>query len=247
MIHFKNVYKSFGTEEVLRGLSLPVAKGKITVVMGPSGAGKSVMLKLLMGLLKVDSGEILIAGENVCTKNEKDLKNTRKQIGMLFQDGALFDYMTVMDNMAFPLQEHRRLPDETIIAQVEEKLKEVGLEKMSHKLPSELSGGMRKRVGLARALMLDPQVILFDEPTTGLDPITTSQIGELILNTQKSRDATVLMINHDLPLTYKVADVVAMLYKGEIVEICKPQELKNSSHPFVRDFLEAQVRMEKAQ
>ncbi|HMQ10259.1 MAG TPA: ABC transporter ATP-binding protein [Oligoflexia bacterium] len=244
MIYFKNVNKAFQTQVVLNNLNLHVKKGEITVIMGPSGVGKSVSLKLLMGLMKPDSGEIILDGQNVCELSDEEMKKIRKKIGMLFQDAALFDYLNVYENVSFPMLEHTKLSEEKIKVHVEEKLSEVGLTDINEKLPSELSGGMRKRVGLARALMLNPKVILFDEPTTGLDPITTSQIGDLILKTQRSRNATVLLINHDLALTYKVADKVAMLYNGEIVEYCTPKELKKSEHPFVKNFLEAHINME---
>lgn len=244
MIYFKNVHKAFQTQVVLNNLNLHVKAGEITVIMGPSGVGKSVSLKLLMGLMKPDSGEILLDGQDVCGLSDEEMKKIRKKIGMLFQDAALFDYLNIYENVSFPMLEHTKLSEEKIKVHVEEKLSEVGLTDINQKLPSELSGGMRKRVGLARALMLNPKVILFDEPTTGLDPITTSQIGDLILKTQRSRNATVLLINHDLALTYKVADKVAMLYNGEIVEYCTPRELKKSKHPFVQSFLEAHINME---
>ncbi|MCI5072131.1 ABC transporter ATP-binding protein [bacterium] len=244
MIYFKNVNKAFGDQVVLENLNLEAKKGEITIIMGPSGVGKSVSLKLLMGLLKPDSGEVIIDGQNINEISYSEIKKIRKKIGMLFQDAALFDYLNIYQNVSFPMFEHTNLPEEKIKDQVKEKLSEVGLSDINEKLPSELSGGMRKRVGLARALMLNPKIILFDEPTTGLDPITTSQIGDLILKTQRKRNATVLMINHDLALTYKVADKVAMLYKGEIVEYCTPKELKKSKHPFVQNFLEAHINME---
>lgn len=240
MIQYKNVTKTFGAQTVLKNLNLCVEPGKITAIMGPSGAGKSVTLKLLMGLLKPDQGHILVDGQDVTQMSENELKDMRKKFGMLFQDAALFDYMTVLENVGFPLLEHTHLTDAEIEVKVNAMLDEVGLKNINHKLPSELSGGMRKRVGLARALMLEPKIILFDEPTTGLDPITTAQIGDLLLETQSTRNATVLLISHDLPLTHRVADRVAMLYNGEIVELCTPSQLQSSRHPFVQSFLEAQ-------
>ncbi len=240
MIEFLNISKSFGEQKVLDDLNLPVLDGKITVIMGPSGSGKSVTLKLLMGFIKPDHGSILFDQQDICAMNEHALNEARQKFGILFQEAALFDYMNVFENVSFPLYEHTRLSDSMIYDKVNRMLDEVGLSNILHKYPSELSGGMKKRVGLARALMLDPKVILFDEPTTGLDPITTMQIGDLILKTQKARQATVILVNHDLSLTYRVADHVGMLYNGKIVELCKPEHLCRSKHPFVQQFLEAQ-------
>ena len=244
MIEFRNVHKTFGQQEILKGLSLKAETGQITVIMGPSGVGKSVTLKLLLGLLQPDQGQIFVNGEETSHLNEKRMNTIRRNFGMLFQDAALFDSMNVFENVAFPLREHTELMDSDIAQKVRIGLKEVGLENIDQKLPSELSGGMRKRVGLARAIMLAPQIILFDEPTTGLDPISTAQIGDLVLDMQRARNCTVLLISHDLALTYRIADYVGMLYKGNIVEFCEPKDLKKSKHPFVKEFLDAQFNLE---
>lgn len=244
MIEFKNVSKAFGSQVVLNKMNLRVEDGKITAIMGPSGAGKSVTLKLLMGLLQPDEGQILVDGVDVTQLKSKELFALRHKFGMLFQDAALFDYMNVFENVSFPLYEHTDLADAEIEIQVKERLKEVGLENVNHKFPNELSGGMRKRVGLARAIILEPPVVLFDEPTTGLDPIITYQIGELILETHAKRNNTFLMISHDLALSYRVAHKIAMLYKGEIVEFASPSDLKYSKHPFVKEYLQAQLNLE---
>ena len=246
MIQLKNVHKSFGIQHVLRGVNLEIEEGKITSIMGPSGEGKSVTLKHIIGLLKPDQGDVFIDGEEITAMNEQELNAMRRKIGMLFQDAALFDYMNVFENVSFPLYEHTNLGDEEIEHRVVEKLKEVGLTDINHKLPNELSGGMRKRVGLARALMLDPKILLFDEPTTGLDPIITAQIADLIYETQERHGVTIAMISHDLYLSYKVADQIAMLYKGQIIEYTSPQGFRQSNHPFVRKFLEAQETAEAA-
>ncbi|MCB0308340.1 MAG: ABC transporter ATP-binding protein [Bdellovibrionales bacterium] len=244
MIEFRNVSKNFGEQNVLDKLNLVVEEGKITAIMGPSGAGKSVTLKLLMGLLKPDEGQIFVHGSDICALADDELASLRKKFGMLFQDAALFDYMNVFENVSFPLYEHTKLSDEEIEKRVEASLNEVGLENVNQKLPNELSGGMRKRVGLARAIILEPPIVLFDEPTTGLDPIITSQIGDLILETHAKRNNTFLMISHDLALSYRVAHKIAMLYKGQIVEFASPKELKYSTHPFVREYLQAQLNLE---
>jgi len=247
MIRFENICKRFGDQEILKNLSFEAQKGKITVIMGPSGVGKSVTLKLLLGLLHPDEGKISVNEEVLDTHNEGQMKKLRRHLGMLFQDAALFDSMNVLENVAFPLREHTAFLEPEIASRVKTALKEVGLENIEHKLPSELSGGMRKRVGLARALMLEPDIILFDEPTTGLDPISTAQIGDLVLDLQKARQCTVLLISHDLALTYRIADSVGMLYKGKIVEFCEPKALASSKHPFVQAFLEAQFNLEARQ
>jgi phospholipid/cholesterol/gamma-HCH transport system ATP-binding protein len=245
MIKATNVFKQFGPQKVLNGIDLNIPENTITCVMGSSGTGKSVFLKLLIGLLKPDSGSIKIDGEEVVGLSENEMNEVRMKFGMLFQDAALFDDMNVFENVAFPLREHTDLSDEEITQKVEEKLENVGLKDVNLKMPNELSGGMRKRVGLARALVLDPKIVLFDEPTTGLDPITTSQIGDLILNTHERYPVTFLIISHDLSLTYKVADQVVMFDQGKVVEQGTTEEFKRSKQPFVRKYLDAQANMDK--
>jgi phospholipid/cholesterol/gamma-HCH transport system ATP-binding protein len=244
MIDIQNLTKSFGEQRVLDGLNLAVEEGKITSIMGPSGVGKSVLLKLLIGILKPDGGKILVDGEEITGLPIDKLNQVRRKFGMLFQDAALFDDMDIYDNVSFPLFEHTDLTDREIHQIVREKLSEVGLENVDAKLPNELSGGMRKRAGLARALVLDPKILLFDEPTTGLDPIITDQIVELILETHKRHGMTIVMISHDLALSYRVAHRVGMLYRGKIVEYSTPEQFRRSDHPFVREFLKAQASHE---
>ncbi len=245
MIEVLNVSKAFGTQQVLDELNISIEEGKITAIMGPSGTGKSVTLKLLMGLLKPDRGEIVVDSQEITHMSAHELNKIRRKFGMLFQDAALFDDMNVFENVSFPLYEHTRLSDEEISRRVEDKLIEVGLENVNDKLPAELSGGMRKRVGLARALMLDPKILLFDEPTTGLDPIITSQIAELILKTHHRHKMTIVLISHDLSLSYRVADYIGMLYRGKIVEFSTPGLFRQSKQPFVQQFIGAQIDHEQ--
>ena len=197
MIRIENLYKSFGTQQVLTDINLEISSGTTTVIIGQSGEGKSVLLKHLIGLMKPDSGEILIDGEDIVKLKERELARVRKKFGMLFQDAALFDSLDVFDNVAFPLYEHTELLDEEIEERVLEMLKLVGLEGNELKWPSQLSGGMKKRVGFARALMLKPKILLFDEPTTGLDPIISEQICDLIEDMHKHFKITQVIISHD--------------------------------------------------
>ena len=245
MIYTRNLHKSFGNQHVLRGLDIEIKANTITCIMGGSGSGKSVFMKCLIGLLQPDAGEIIIDGQSIIGKPMKVLNEIKKKIGMLFQDAALFDDMNVFENVAFPLVEHTQTPDDEIQDRVIAKLQEVGLENIEHKLPSELSGGMRKRVGLARALMLDPKIVFFDEPTTGLDPIMTSQIGDLILQTHQRYDVTFIIINHDVNLSYKVAEEIVMFDQGVVADRAAPKDLIHSNHPFVHKFLQAHLEMEK--
>lgn len=237
MIELVNVSKSFGEQKVLDNLNLEIQTEKITVILGQSGAGKSVILKHIIGLLTPDSGQILIDGMDITTLNERALNQVRKNFGMLFQDAALFDSMNVGENVAFPLKEHTRFSKKKIEEIVEEKLRQVGLTNINHKMPSELSGGMRKRVGLARAIALDPKIILFDEPITGLDPIMSDAIDKLITQTQQHTNATCVVISHNIESTMKIAHQVAMLYQGKIIESGSPDQIQQSKHPFIRRFL----------
>ncbi|HID31165.1 MAG TPA: ATP-binding cassette domain-containing protein, partial [Desulfobacterales bacterium] len=197
--------------------------------------------KHMIGLIKPDQGEVLVEGVDICCLNDRQLDNVRKDFGMLFQNAALFDSMTVGQNVAFPLREHTRMKEPEIQEIVEHKLRQVGLKDISHKMPSELSGGMQKRVGLARALALDPKIVLFDEPTTGLDPITADAIDRLIVNTQKHTNATCVVISHDIESTFKIAHTVAMLYRGKIVQIGKPEVVKGSSDPALQQFIQGKA------
>ena len=238
MIKLVNICKSFHDHKVLDKLNLSIEPEKITVVIGQSGSGKSVLLKLIIALMRADSGEIFLDGVDITKLNEKVLNETRKKFGMLFQSAALFDSMTVGQNVAFPIREHMRRSEKEIEQIVHEKLCQVGLTDAFNKMPSELSGGMRKRVGLARAMALDPKIILFDEPTTGLDPIMCNAIEDLILTTQYQTKATSVVITHDIRSTLKIAHKIAMLFNGRIVEVGTPDEIQRSTNPIVRHFIE---------
>jgi len=243
-IVLENISKSFGGQKVLDELCLTLESKKITVVIGQSGGGKSVLLKHMIGLVKPDSGRVLVDDIDISTLNEAELNQTRKNFGMLFQDAALFDSMTVGENVAFPLKEHRRLPKKEMERIVTEKLLQVGLTDVTEKMPSELSGGMRKRVGLARALALDPQIILFDEPTTGLDPIMCDAIDRLIVETQQNTGSTCVVISHDIESTFKIAHKVAMLYNGKIIAHGSPEEIQSSNIPALRQFVECRFNFD---
>ena len=237
VIELVDVCKSFKGQKVLDGVNLSVDSGRITVIIGRSGGGKSVLLKHIIGLLKPDKGQILIDGTDIAKLNDRQLNDVRKVFGMLFQNAALFDSMSVGENVAFPLKEHTSIKPNVISEIVEQKLRQVGLTNVSHKMPSELSGGMRKRVGLARAIVLDPKIILFDEPTTGLDPIMADAIDALISETQGQTGATYVIISHDIKATFKVAHKIAMLYNGKIIETGTPDQLRSSDNSVVHQFI----------
>lgn len=235
-VRFENVYKAFGKQVVLNGVTCDIEKGKTTVIVGPSGTGKSVFLKLLVGLLKPDSGAILVDGQDVTRMTKKELFEVRKKFGMLFQDGALFDSLNVAENIAFPLRRHTRLKNKDIMKIVEEKLEQVGLPGIQHKLPSELSGGMRKRVGLARALALNPEIVLFDEPNSGLDPVMSDAIDKLIIRTKERTQSTFIVISHDIPGTFQIADYIIMLYKSKVIASGTCAEIQASTNPVLKQF-----------
>ncbi len=236
MIKLVDVHKSFGEQHVHRGINLEIKKGAITVMIGPSGTGKSVLLKEVMGLLKPDKGHIYVDGVDITTLDKAELTKLRRKFGMLFQNAALFDSMTVYDNVAFPLREHTDFKEEKIAEIVDEKLCLVGLHGHNHKYPSELSGGMKKRVGLARALALEPDIMLYDEPTTGLDPIMTDVVDNLIYDTQKHLNITSVVISHDISSVLKIADYVGMVYQGNVVFYGTKEEIKHSDNPYVVQF-----------
>lgn len=241
MIKLVNLHKSFKKNKVLDGLDLTIESGKTTVIIGRSGGGKSVLLKHIIGLLMPDEGEVLIDGVDITKLNDKELNTVRKKFGMLFQEAALFDSMTVKENVAFPLREHSQMSEEEIDDIVADRLKSVGLSGIESKMPSELSGGMRKRVGLARAIALKPEIVLFDEPTTGLDPVMTEAINQLITDTQRNLQATCVVISHDIQSIFKISHNIAMLYEGKIIASGAPGEIQASDDPVIRQFLAGSI------
>ncbi|MFH1026837.1 MAG: ABC transporter ATP-binding protein [Pseudomonadota bacterium] len=237
MISLRNLHKSFGSQKVLDDLCLDIPEGKITAIIGPSGEGKSVLLKHLIGLLQPDSGQVDVDGESIIGLRRSQLNRIREKFGMLFQNVALFDSMTCFENVAFPLQEKTKLSKDEIRRRVLSALEDVGLKNIENKFPDELSGGMKKRVGLARAVVLNPKIILFDEPTTGLDPIIKRAIHQLIKDTHEKFGFTAVIVSHEIPDIFDVAQNVAMLYRGKILQHGSPSEIKNSNHPAVRQFI----------
>jgi phospholipid/cholesterol/gamma-HCH transport system ATP-binding protein len=236
-IELKDLHKSFGEYKIHKGINLSIYKNAITYIIGPSGTGKSVLMKQMCGLMYPTSGEVLVDGRNIADLKGKQNLDIRKKFGILFQNAALFDSMTVYENVAFPLVEHTKLSKKEIKDIVIEKLRLVGLKNVEKKLPSELSGGMRKRVGLARAIALEPEIILYDEPTTGLDPIMCDVVDNLIHDTQKELNITSVVISHAIDSALKIADYIAMLYDGRVVLFGTPDEFRSSDDPYVRQFL----------
>ena len=241
MIKITDLKKSFNSKKVLDGVNLDIEKGKITVIIGRSGEGKSVLIKHIIGLLKPDSGQILLDGQDITKMTERELNEVRRRFGMLFQGAALFDSLTVGENVAFPLREHASMPEADLKEVIKEKLRLVGLKNVENMMPADLSGGMKKRVGLARAVAMDPEIVLFDEPTTGLDPIMSDNVATLILDTQRDLKTTYIVITHDISLTYKIADKVAMLHEGKIVEQGDVGYVKSSVNPILRQFVEGRA------
>jgi phospholipid/cholesterol/gamma-HCH transport system ATP-binding protein len=237
-IQIRGLDKAFGTHKVLRGVDLDVARGKINVIIGGSGQGKSVLMKHLMGLLKPDAGNIWVDGEDVVGLDDVQLNRLRRKFGMAFQYAALFDSLTVEQNVAFPLVEHSKKSKAEIHDLVVARLESLGLRNTEKKFPAELSGGMRKRVGLARALILEPEILLYDEPTTGLDPVATKNVDDMIRDISKETGVTSVVISHDMASTFRIADRISMLYDGKIAVSATPDEFKRSELPYVREFVE---------
>jgi phospholipid/cholesterol/gamma-HCH transport system ATP-binding protein len=241
MISLQHVDKTLGGRKVLDDLSFDVERGEALVIVGGSGVGKSVTLKHIIGLMKPDRGQIIVDGQDINGMKEVELNRFRRKFGMSFQEGALFDSMSVFENIAFPLRRQTKFSEEEISSRVDECLDLVHLDGVASKRPSELSGGMRRRVGFARAISLKPEILLFDEPTTGLDPVISDVIAELIVEMDRTLNTTTVTITHDMKVAFKIADRVAMLYQGRIVEEGTPEEFQQSANPIVQQFIEGRA------
>ncbi len=241
MIRVVGLRKSFGRQQVLKGVSLEIATGKITTVVGTSGCGKTVLLKHLNALLLPDAGQVMVDDVDITRLRKKDLYKVRERFGFLFQGAALLDSLTIFDNVAFPLKERTAMGEGEIGQRVEERLEQVGLEGMGYKYPGELSGGMKKRAGLARALVTNPDIVLFDEPTTGLDPILGAGIHQLIARMQRTFGFTGVVISHTIPQVFDISDYVALLANGIIEEFAPTQEFRDSQNPLVQQFIKGET------
>jgi phospholipid/cholesterol/gamma-HCH transport system ATP-binding protein len=237
-IRIRGLEKSFGDHKVLKGIDLDIERGRINTIIGGSGQGKSVLMKHLMGLLKPDAGKIFVDGEDVCPLDDYQLNRVRRKFGMLFQYAALFDSLTVEQNVAFPLVEHTKKSKSEIRELVQKRLHSLHLRNIEKKFPAELSGGMRKRVGLARALVLEPEILLYDEPTTGLDPVATKNVDDMIRDISAETGVTSVVISHDMASTFRISHCISMLYDGKIACTGTPDDIKRSTLPFVREFVE---------
>jgi len=237
MIKLVGVEKTLGGQPVLRGVDLDIPAGKLTTIIGGSGEGKSVLLKHVIGLMQPDRGEVWVDGIEISRLKGRALNDVRKKFAMLFQGAALFDSLTVFENVAFPLREKLRLAETEVVRRVEEKLEQVGLSGMGHKFPAELSGGMKKRVGLARALVMEPEIILFDEPTTGLDPLMANTIHDLIVGMHRTFGFTAVMVSHEIPEIFLISDWVAMLKDGKIAAMAPSADFQKTTDPAIREFI----------
>lgn len=237
MIKIVNVHKSFGRKKILADISLEIRQGEIMVIMGPSGCGKSTLLRLLIGLLKPTEGQVWIDGQELSGMNEDALNEVRKKMGMVFQYSALFDFLTVGENVAFGLRQHTNFAEEDIAKNVSRKLKMVGLAGYEQVMPAELSGGMKKRVSLARAIAGNPRIVLYDEPTAGLDPIMSSVIDRLIVSCRDRMDITSVVVTHHMESAFRIADRMAMINEGKIIAVGTPEEIKNSRDATIQQFI----------
>ncbi|OGP20594.1 MAG: ABC transporter ATP-binding protein [Deltaproteobacteria bacterium GWA2_57_13] len=241
MIRVVDLYKSFGNQQVLKGVNMEFVTGKITTIVGTSGCGKTVLLKHLNALLLPDRGHVLVDSVDITQLRQKELYEMRGRFGVLFQGAALLDSMTIFDNVAFPLREKTKTSETQIRHKVEERLEQVGLEGMGYKYPAELSGGMKKRAGLARALVMDPEIVLFDEPTTGLDPVLATSIHQLIVRTQQTFGFTGVVVSHTIPQVFEISDYVAILANGIIEELKPTKEFQSSPNPVVQQFIRGET------
>lgn len=240
MIKLKDIHKELNGQEILKGLNIEIKHGETMVIVGPSGTGKSVTLKHMLGLFSPDSGEVIIDGENISGAKGRHAEKIRDKFGVLFQSGALINWLSVGDNVALPLIEKTKAKDAEIRARVEEVLAMVELSGQEMKMPSEISGGMKKRAGLARAIVLSPKILLYDEPTSGLDPMLSRKVDRLIKHLANTLDVTSVVVTHDMVSAFSIADRIAMLYKGEVIELGTPAQFRKSENPIVREFIDAQ-------
>lgn len=243
LIHFQNIEKAFGAKVIYSGLDFAVRRGETVTILGPSGSGKSVMLKMLIGLLQVDSGAIVFDGHDVTKMTERELYDVRRRVAYLFQGAALFDSLTVGENVAYGLREQNwnTMSDEEIRRRVAQSLESVGLPGIEHMRPSDLSGGMKKRVGLARTLALQPEVLLYDEPTTGLDPINTARINNLITNIKRALGLTSVVVTHDMGTAFTVSDRIVMIGRGRLIMQGTPEDFRRTQDPYIRDFIDGKA------
>lgn len=237
MIELKNVSMSFQERRILDAVSMQVQPGEILVIIGPSGAGKSTLLRLMIGLLKPDAGQIWVDGREISHLDEDELNKIRRNMGMVFQYSALFDSMTVGENVAFGIRQHTKMPEEEILRVIRRTLRMVGLMGRENAMPSELSGGMKKRVSLARAIALNPKIVLYDEPTSGLDPVMSATINRLIMSTRRILGVTAVVVTHDMESAFTIADRIAMMYDEKIIAIGTPDEFRQSANPVVQQFV----------
>jgi phospholipid/cholesterol/gamma-HCH transport system ATP-binding protein len=241
MIELHGVKKRFGDNEVLRGLDLTVETGKTLVIIGGSGTGKSVTLKHMVGILKPDEGRVVVNAEDITDFDTDQLANVRRKFGYLFQSAALINWLSVYENVALPLRELTKMKDDEIDARVRAKLKLLQVERAADRMPPEISGGMKKRVGLARALIWDPQYLLFDEPTSGLDPVITATVDQMIIETREKTGVTSVVVTHDMASATRIADEIAMLYEGRVIEKGPPREFVRSPNPIVQQFIKGEL------
>ncbi|NQT23671.1 MAG: ABC transporter ATP-binding protein [Candidatus Omnitrophica bacterium] len=237
IIKTEGLKKKFGDRQILDGIDLEICRGETFVIMGGSGCGKSTLLRHLTGSIKPDEGEVYLLNENIATLNEDEMDRIKKKTGMSFQSSALFDSMTVGENVSLPLREHTKLEENVINIVVKMKLELVGLRGFENLMPSQLSGGMKKRVGIARAVAMDPEIVFYDEPTAGLDPIVTAVMDKLIVDLSKALSVTSIVVTHDMHSVFRIADRIAMLYEGKVAEIGTREEIKTSKNPYVRQFI----------